>query len=72
MCRFHQTSSESLFMKQRICTLPTPSGRISLLGNELSVQDHGQEHTLKLASDEQISAQLQKHFGFPLPVTNKS
>ena len=72
MCRFHQTAPESLFMKQRICTLPTPGGRISLLGNELAILDHGREQTRELNSDAQISLQLQKHFGFTLPVSKKS
>ncbi|MEN9211686.1 MAG: arylamine N-acetyltransferase, partial [Thermostichus sp. DG02_4_bins_136] len=30
MCRFHQTSPESMFTRLRLCTLATPAGRITL------------------------------------------
>ena len=30
MCHYHQTSPESLFTQRRICTLATPTGRITL------------------------------------------
>ncbi len=30
MCRFHQTSPESMFTRLRLCTLATPTGRITL------------------------------------------
>ncbi|MEN9225407.1 MAG: arylamine N-acetyltransferase [Thermostichus sp. HHBFW_bins_43] len=30
MCRFHQTSPESMFTRLRLCTLATPQGRITL------------------------------------------
>jgi N-hydroxyarylamine O-acetyltransferase len=34
-CRFQQTSSESHFTRQRVCTLPTSNGRITLSGLKL-------------------------------------
>lgn len=30
MCRFHQTSPESMFTRLRLCTLATPTGRVTL------------------------------------------
>jgi N-hydroxyarylamine O-acetyltransferase len=35
MCRYHQTSAESPFTQNRICTLATGEGRISLDGSRL-------------------------------------
>jgi N-hydroxyarylamine O-acetyltransferase len=34
-CRFQQTSPESHFTRQRVCTLPTSNGRITLSGRNL-------------------------------------
>lgn len=70
MCLFHQTSPDSLFMKQRLCTLPTPGGRMTLLGNQFSIMDNGNETTVTLESDQQIDAILQQYFKLRLPVTN--
>jgi N-hydroxyarylamine O-acetyltransferase len=39
MCRHHQTSPDSVFAKGLICTRATPSGRITLSGDKLSVVD---------------------------------
>ncbi len=41
MCRFHQTSSESVFAKGLICTLATDTGRITLSGRRLTIVDRG-------------------------------
>lgn len=37
MCHYHQSSSASHFTQKRICSLPTPDGRISLTGNILKI-----------------------------------
>src|SRR6266705_2919273 len=34
-CHYHQTSPESHFTRQRICSLPTPEGRLTLSDNKL-------------------------------------
>lgn len=67
MCRFHQTSPESLFMKQRLCTLPTERGRILLAGNTFTVTEDGRETEVILANDDEIDTYLKKYFGYGLP-----
>lgn len=37
MCAYHQTSPESLFTRQRLCTLPTADGRISRCYRNISI-----------------------------------
>jgi len=68
MCLYHQTSPNSLFMKQRLCTLPIPGGRMTLLGNQFSIMENGNETTITLESDQQIDAILQQYFKMRLPV----
>ena len=70
MCRYHQTSPESIFMKQRLCTLPTHNGRITLTGNVLSILENGQETSRTFDSTQDIDDCLLQYFGFRLPVTN--
>lgn len=69
MCLFHQTSPDSLFMKQRLCTLPTTGGRMTLLDNQFNIMENGNETTVTLESDQEIDAILQQYFKLRLPAT---
>ena len=40
-CYYHQTSPESHFTQNRICSLPTREGRITLAGNILKITENG-------------------------------
>jgi N-hydroxyarylamine O-acetyltransferase len=62
-CHFHQTSSESHFTQKRLCTLATPTGRITLSNLKLLVTRNGfrQEHVL--ASEEEWREVLRERFG---------
>jgi N-hydroxyarylamine O-acetyltransferase len=62
-CQFQQTSPDSHFTRQRICTLPTRDGRITLSDLKL-IRTTGQlrqEHMLQ--NDEEWRAALLAHFG---------
>ncbi len=72
MCHYHQTSPESIFTKQRLCTLPTPNGRITLAANVLSIAENGVETKMILESDQQIDTYLLKHFNLRLPIAKNS
>jgi N-hydroxyarylamine O-acetyltransferase len=61
-CRFHQTSPDSHFMQNRICTLAVPQGRITLSGMRLIVTS-GNEKTERLLSDHEYAAVLREKFG---------
>jgi len=67
MCHHHQTSPESHFTRQRICSLATPEGRVSLSDNKL-IQTHGgsRQETL-LSGDQEWRAKLSELFGVILP-----
>ena len=41
MCVYHQTSPDSTFTRQRMCTLATPEGRVSLFDTRLLTTAHG-------------------------------
>ncbi len=65
-CQFQQTSPESHFTRQRVCTLRTPDGRITLSDLTLirTVKNHREEQTLE--NEEEWRAALVEYFGVRL------
>ena len=63
MCHFHQTSPESHFTQKRICTLATPSGRITLAEMKLVITENGNRQESSVASEEERRRILQERFG---------
>lgn len=62
MCHYQQTSPESHFTQKRICSLATPTGRISLSDLLLiTATPQGRTEQL-LANEEEYSAALAKYF----------
>jgi N-hydroxyarylamine O-acetyltransferase len=66
MCRYHQTSPESSFTQERICSRATPDGRITLSEMKLIVTSKGEREERSLASEEEWSSTLRKKFGIRL------
>jgi N-hydroxyarylamine O-acetyltransferase len=66
MCHHHQTSPDSHFTQNRICTLPTPEGRVTLSGMKLIETRAGQKTERMLASEEEWREELKKRFGIIL------
>ena len=62
-CEYHQTSPQSHFVQNRICSLATPEGRVTLSGMRLIVTSHGQKEERELTSDAEWRCALQDHFG---------
>ena len=62
-CRFHQTSPESHFTQGRLCTLPTPGGRITLSEMRLITTAGGQRAERMLSSEAEYAAILRETFG---------
>jgi N-hydroxyarylamine O-acetyltransferase len=60
MCRYHQTSPESIFSKGLICTRATETGRITLSRDRLIIVERGRR-TETLVTN--VSAVLNEHFG---------
>lgn len=63
---YHSHSPDSLFMQQRICTMPTPEGRASLIDNVLKVRGLGGTQELQITSDEERKRLLREHFGLTI------
>jgi len=62
-CHFHQSSPESHFTQKRLCTLATPSGRVTLSEQKLIVTtEKGRQERLLANRDEYLAA-LAEQFG---------
>jgi N-hydroxyarylamine O-acetyltransferase len=62
MCRYHQTSPQSHFTRQRLCSRATPDGRVTISGARLIVTSGGQRSEQELQDDEAYAAALLSHF----------
>jgi N-hydroxyarylamine O-acetyltransferase len=65
MCTWHQTDPGSHFTQNRICTLPTDTGRITLSGHRLIVT-RGSVREEREVSDEEQTRLLRDRFGITL------
>jgi len=66
MCHYHQTSPESHFTQNNICSRATPGGRVTLAGMKLIVASNGRREQRVLESEQQWRRALKKHFGIVL------
>jgi N-hydroxyarylamine O-acetyltransferase len=66
MCEYHQTSPDSPFMRNNVCTLATPNGRKTVSGNRLTIVADGERTITRLADDAAYHAALLAHFGVTL------
>lgn len=66
MCHYHQTSPDSSFTQNRVCSRATPEGRITLSEMKLIVTRHGQREERSLTSDDERIAILREQFGIKL------
>ncbi len=67
MCHYHQTSPESHFTRQRICSMATPEGRVTLSDGKLTETRGGSRQERSLSGDQEWRAQLRERFGVILP-----
>ncbi len=66
MCHHHQTSPDSSFTKNRICSRATPTGRITLSNLKLITTENGRRLEKLLDSEEQWRSTLHDQFGIDL------
>jgi N-hydroxyarylamine O-acetyltransferase len=66
MCHFHQTSPDSSFTQNRICSRATPEGRITVSEMKLIVTSSGRRRETTIASEEERQRVLQREFGIRL------
>lgn len=67
MCRYHQTSPESHFTRQRVCTRATPEGRVTLSDLKLIETRSGEREERELLGEQQWRATLRELFRVDLP-----
>lgn len=63
MCSYHQTSPESHFTRQRICSRLTPRGRISLSDMRFIITENGVRSERVLKNEAEYAEILREQFG---------
>lgn len=66
MCAYHQTSPNSTFTQQRVCSLATETGRITLSDLKLIETDSGERHERLLLDEAEARRVLADRFGVVL------
>ena len=67
MCHYHQTSPESHFTHNRMCSRATADGRITLSGMRLiQTAASGERLERELTGEEEFETLLRKHFGIDM------
>jgi N-hydroxyarylamine O-acetyltransferase len=66
MCMYHQTSPESHFTRNRVCSLATPSGRVTVMATALIVTENGVKTETPIASVAEFERRLREQFGMEL------
>ncbi|PWT88955.1 MAG: acetyltransferase [Acidobacteria bacterium] len=69
MCDYHQTSPKSHFTQNRICSIATPAGRVSLSNLKLITTVGTSREEQILSSQSEYDNVLQKYFGMRLNQT---
>ncbi len=72
MCRYHQTSPQSHFTRNRVCSILTPTGRITLTGTRLVITEDGTRREWPLATPEEYDTALQQYFRIQLDAVQSS
>ncbi len=68
MCRYHQTSPDSHFTRNRVCSLATPTGRKTLSGTKLIETSRNGARRERAATDDAAYRRLlREQFGVRLP-----
>ena len=63
---FNQSSPESHFTQQTICSIATKNGRISLSDDFLTITDGNSKSKINVTSEEDFNQKLRDHFGIQL------
>jgi N-hydroxyarylamine O-acetyltransferase len=66
MCTYNQTSPESHFTQEIICTIATKNGRVSLSDKFLTITDGNSKRKITVDSDEDFKQKLRDHFEIQL------
>jgi N-hydroxyarylamine O-acetyltransferase len=72
MCRHHQTSPESHFTRNRVCSILTPTGRVTLTGARLVITEGATRREIALSTVQQYDDALGHYFGIRLDAAQTS
>ena len=67
MCRYHQTSPDSPFTRNRMCTRATPDGRFTLSGMRTTETIHGRRQQRELEGEAEFWQVAEGRFGIRVP-----
>jgi N-hydroxyarylamine O-acetyltransferase len=67
MCHYHQTSPQSHFTRQRVCSRATADGRVTISGRRLIITTGERRRELALNSDDEFAAALREYFAIVMP-----
>lgn len=71
MCRYQQTSPESHFTQKTVCSLATPTGRITLSNHRLITTKSGQREEREVKNEAEYRGILKHSFGMDLQENTK-
>jgi N-hydroxyarylamine O-acetyltransferase len=63
MCRFHQTSPDSHFTQNRVCSKALPDGRVTISGLRLITTRNGRRDEIVLSGENELRECLRQKFG---------
>jgi N-hydroxyarylamine O-acetyltransferase len=66
MCYFHQTSHASFFTRNKLCTIATPNGRITLTDNSLKITENDRVREFPILDSDDFEQKLTDYFGIRL------
>lgn len=66
MCAYHQTSPESRWTQERLCTIAKPGGRVTLKDSRLIITKGTVRREREICDAAEYSATLEAHFGIRL------
>jgi N-hydroxyarylamine O-acetyltransferase len=66
MCLYHQTSPDSHFTQNKLCSLATEKGRITITADKIKIKEGYMITELKVNSEEEFLSGLEKYFHITL------
>ena len=62
MNKYHQTSPESHFTKNKVCTIAKPNGRITLTNTKLKITENGIRQETEIKDEKEFGEKLYEYF----------
>ena len=70
MCEFHQTSPESHFTQNKLCTILTPDARMTLTDTSLTIDATDHKESILISSEDAFLKELKNQFGIDAGSSN--